>query len=184
MQVADPTLADALESLDAADRALVSLCYERGLDDERLSRMSGIPVARLRARRERMLARLERGLGAPAEPLLAQLAPPPERSVARRQRASVTGPDRGRHRRRRLAGALAALTALAVAVVALAASRADARQTSPPGTVVQSRLARDVSASTRATRSEPRPGATRASRSSTRASAPTRIRTRPVFTPR
>lgn len=177
-------LAEALESLDAADRALVSLCYERCLDDERLGQMSGIPPARLRARRSRMLARLERALDAPPEPMLKQLAAPPQPGAAQQRREPVGRPGVGRRRRRRLAGAFAALTALVVAVAAVAVSRADARQPAGVGAITQPRLTRDVSASMRASRSEPRLGATRARTSSTRASDPTRIRERPAFTPR
>lgn len=177
-------LADALETLDAADRALVSLCYERGLDDERLGRMSGIPPARLRARRSRMLARLERALGVPPEPMLAQLAAPPQPLAAKQGRELAGGAGAGRRRRRRLAGAFVALTALVVAAAAIAVSRADARQPAGFGPVVQPRLARDASVSMRASRSEQRLGATRARMSSTRASGPTRIRVRPAFTPR
>ncbi|MGH2858161.1 MAG: hypothetical protein ACRDMJ_11840, partial [Solirubrobacteraceae bacterium] len=111
------TLDDALAALDPADRALVALRYERGLDNERLARMSGIAEARLRARHARMLARLQRALGAPPEALLAQLGAAAQQAAAQSgsARESTPGAPRARgnqRHRRRLAGALAALTAL------------------------------------------------------------------------
>lgn len=58
-------LIDAAAQLDAADRALLNLWVNRGLDDKRLTELTGMSVAALQARREKIVTRLAAALGLP-----------------------------------------------------------------------------------------------------------------------
>jgi hypothetical protein len=70
-------LVDATAELGAADRALMNLWVNLGLDDEHLAQMTGIRPETLHARRERIVDRLGHAMGLPGpsvEDALAELA--------------------------------------------------------------------------------------------------------------
>lgn len=80
-------LIDAAATLDPADRALLNLWVNRGLDDERLTELTGMSVAALGTRRENIVARLAAELGLPEPDIrgaLEQISPDEE---------FVTAPD-------------------------------------------------------------------------------------------
>jgi hypothetical protein len=58
-------LIDATAQLDAADRALLNLWINRGLDDERLTALTGMSIDALQARREKIVTQLSAALGLP-----------------------------------------------------------------------------------------------------------------------
>jgi outer membrane biosynthesis protein TonB len=58
-------LIDAAAHLDAADRALLNLWVNRGLDDERLTALTGMSLDALQARREKIVTQLAAALGLP-----------------------------------------------------------------------------------------------------------------------
>lgn len=58
-------LIDAAAHLDAADRALLNLWVNRGLDDERLTALTGMSIDALQARREKIVTQLAAALGLP-----------------------------------------------------------------------------------------------------------------------
>lgn len=58
-------LIDAAAQLDAADRALLNLWVNRGLDDERLTTLTGMSIDALQARREKIVTQLSAALGLP-----------------------------------------------------------------------------------------------------------------------
>lgn len=58
-------LIDAAATLDPAERALLNLWVNRGLDDERLTELTGMSIEALGMRRERIVARLAAELGLP-----------------------------------------------------------------------------------------------------------------------
>ena len=58
-------LIDAAAHLDAADRALLNLWVNRGLDDERLTALTGMSIDALQARREKIVTQLAVALGLP-----------------------------------------------------------------------------------------------------------------------
>jgi hypothetical protein len=60
-------LIDASATLDAADRALLNIWVNRGLDDGALARMTGLSVATIAQRRARVIAQLSDELGLPPE---------------------------------------------------------------------------------------------------------------------
>ena len=63
--VATRRLIDAAAKLDPADRALLNLWVNRGLDDERLTGLTGMSPEALHGRREKIVARLAANLGLP-----------------------------------------------------------------------------------------------------------------------
>src|SRR5665213_4245292 len=74
-------LIDAAAKLDPADRALLNLWVNRGLDDERLTELTGMSIDALHARREKIVAQLAAELGLPDEDIrgaLAQISPDDE----------------------------------------------------------------------------------------------------------
>ena len=92
---------DAVNALDPADRALLSLLVTRGLDDVRIAQLTGVAVEAVRARRERILAAVAAQLGIPpgqvpaalgAEDEPHRLTPPPPPSP--RPPLSVRTPGR------------------------------------------------------------------------------------------
>jgi hypothetical protein len=58
-------LIDAAAHLNAADRALLNLWVNRGLDDERLTALTGMSIDALQARREKIVTQLAAALGLP-----------------------------------------------------------------------------------------------------------------------
>jgi hypothetical protein len=78
-------LIDATASLEEADRALLSLWVNRGLDDERLAALAAIPIGTLHARRNRIVERLSDELGLAPEIVRATLD---ELSITSRQAAA------------------------------------------------------------------------------------------------
>jgi hypothetical protein len=60
-------LIDAAANLDPADRALLNLWVNRGLDDERLTGLTGMSTEALHGRREKIVARLAADLGLPEQ---------------------------------------------------------------------------------------------------------------------
>jgi hypothetical protein len=79
-RLATRRLIDASAALDAADRALLNLWVNRGLDDESLARMTGMTVEALASRRARIVEHLSGHLGLPPEEIRGALdnivAPP------------------------------------------------------------------------------------------------------------
>jgi hypothetical protein len=74
-------LIDAAAKLDPADRALLNLWVNRGLDDERLTALTGMSIDALQARREKIVAELAAELGLPDEDVrgaLEQISPDDE----------------------------------------------------------------------------------------------------------
>src|SRR5665213_39588 len=74
-------LIDAAAKLDPADRALLNLWVNRGLDDERLTELTGLSIDALNARREKIVAQLAGELGLPDEDIrgaLEQISPDDE----------------------------------------------------------------------------------------------------------
>jgi hypothetical protein len=129
--------ADALNALDPADWALLSLSVIRGLDDARIAQLTGVTVEAVRARRERIVAAVAAqleilpdavpaALQAEAEPH--RLAPPPTPTPPPPPALGTDGPgpspavplDRPRRRSRRpwvIAVSLLALIALGVVIL-------------------------------------------------------------------
>jgi hypothetical protein len=66
-RVATRRLLDAAATLDAADRALLDIWLNRGLDDVELARMTGLDEATVLARRVRIVTHLSATLGLPPE---------------------------------------------------------------------------------------------------------------------
>ena len=66
-------LIDAAAKLDPADRALLNLWVNRGLDDERLTELTGLSIEALHVRREKIVAELAADLGLPDEDVRAAL---------------------------------------------------------------------------------------------------------------
>jgi hypothetical protein len=66
-------LIDAAAKLDPADRALLNLWVNRGLDDERLTELTGMSIDALHVRREKIVAQLAAELGLPDEDVRAAL---------------------------------------------------------------------------------------------------------------
>jgi Anti-sigma-K factor rskA len=58
-------LIDAAAHLEAADRALLNLWVNRGLDDERLTALTGMTIDALQARRDKIVTQLAAALGLP-----------------------------------------------------------------------------------------------------------------------
>lgn len=58
-------LIDAAAKLDPADRALLNLWVNRGLDDGRLTELTGLSLDALHLRREKIVTHLARDLGLP-----------------------------------------------------------------------------------------------------------------------
>jgi hypothetical protein len=74
-------LIDAAAKLDPADRALLNLWVNRGLDDERLTELTGMSIDALHVRREKIVAQLAAELGLPDEDVreaLEQISPDDE----------------------------------------------------------------------------------------------------------
>jgi hypothetical protein len=74
-------LIDAAANLDPADRALLNLWVNRGLDDERLTELTGMPIDALHVRRDNIVAQLAAELGLPDEDVrgaLEQISPDDE----------------------------------------------------------------------------------------------------------
>src|SRR5450755_3150834 len=79
--VATRRLIDAAATLDPADRALLNLWVNRGLDDERLTELTGMSIEALGTRREKIVARLAAELGLPEPDIrgaLEQISPDEE----------------------------------------------------------------------------------------------------------
>jgi hypothetical protein len=71
-------LIDAAAKLDPADRALLNLWVNRGLDDERLTELTGLSIDALHVRRAKIVAQLAAELGLPDEDVgeaLKQISP-------------------------------------------------------------------------------------------------------------
>lgn len=66
-------LIDAAATLDPADRALLNLWVNRGLDDERLAGLTGLSIQALQRRRGRIVAGLSAELGLPESHVRAAL---------------------------------------------------------------------------------------------------------------
>jgi len=66
-------LIDASATLPAADRALLSLWTQRGLDDAAMAQMTGVDPATITRRRARIVADLSTELGLPSEDVAAAL---------------------------------------------------------------------------------------------------------------
>ena len=64
--LATSRLISASAGLDPADRALLDLWVNRGLDDDRLARLAGLTPDALHRRRDRIVERLSEDLGLPA----------------------------------------------------------------------------------------------------------------------
>jgi len=77
--VLTPGLIDAASSLPAAERALLDLWVNRGLDDERLAAMSGVSSDVIEARRARIVQRLSQKLRMPTVEVQEALDPPSPR---------------------------------------------------------------------------------------------------------
>jgi hypothetical protein len=60
-------LIDAAAKLDPADRALLNLWVNRGLDDERLTELTGMSIDALHVRRDKIVGQLAAELGLPDE---------------------------------------------------------------------------------------------------------------------
>ena len=74
-------LIDAAAKLDPADRALLNLWVNRGLEDERLTALTGMSIDALQARRKKIVAELAAELGLPDEDVhgaLEQISPDDE----------------------------------------------------------------------------------------------------------
>ncbi|HEX3830516.1 MAG TPA: hypothetical protein VHW04_01025 [Solirubrobacteraceae bacterium] len=74
-------LIDAAAKLNPADRALLNLWVNRGLDDERLTELTGLSIDALHVRREKIVAQLAAELGLPDEDVreaLEQISPDDE----------------------------------------------------------------------------------------------------------
>jgi len=67
-------LIDASATLPAADRALLSLWTQRGLDDAAMAQMTGVDPATIAQRRARIVAELGTELGLPGEDVAAALS--------------------------------------------------------------------------------------------------------------
>src|SRR5665213_84254 len=143
-------LIDAAAKLDPADRALLNLWVNRGLDDERLTALTGMSIDALQARREKIVAELAAELGLPDEDVrgaLEQISPDDEAlspsgpngavdvAPSANGAATLTGadeppsapteppsaPDEAPGRRRWLWLGMAALAVIAAAVIAIVA---------------------------------------------------------------
>jgi hypothetical protein len=66
-------LLEAAGALEAADRALLNLWINRGLDDERLAELTGMSAVVVQSRRERILSSLGEQLGVAESDVLASL---------------------------------------------------------------------------------------------------------------
>jgi hypothetical protein len=86
-RVATRRLIDAAASLDAADRALVNLWVNRGLDDAAVARMTGTDPSAIAERRGRIVMRLGTELGLPPD----QVAETLETLAASDDRPTATG---------------------------------------------------------------------------------------------
>src|ERR1700735_5621973 len=74
-------LIDAAARLDPADRALLNLWVNRGLDNERLTDLTGMSLDALQARRENIVSQLSAALGLPERDIrgaLEQISPDDE----------------------------------------------------------------------------------------------------------
>ena len=74
MNLATRRLIDASATLPAADRALLSLWTQRGLNDAAMARMTGMTPAAIVERRERIVGALSAELGLPPEDISGALA--------------------------------------------------------------------------------------------------------------
>lgn len=134
-RVASRRLIDASASLDPAERALLNIWVNRGLDDTAVARMTGMSAAAVAARRDRIIAGLSRELGLPPDDIrtaLADLETPADHAEAAgastqpspaattlpaaAEPANAANQARGRRVAR---GALAALAAAVVVVLLL-----------------------------------------------------------------
>jgi hypothetical protein len=146
-------LIDAAAKLKPADRALLNLWVNRGLDDERLAGLSGMPTEALQARRGNIVAQLAADLGLPEADVRAaidQISPddealhPPSTTRTMGEAPDPHGapgdtaparqgdaPDTTvkPHRRRRLWLGLAALAVIGAVMIVIVAG---ARSSSPP----------------------------------------------------
>jgi hypothetical protein len=91
-RVATRRLLDASAGLDAADRALLNIWMNRGLDDVALARMTGLDEATVVARRVRIVTHLSATLGLPPEAIRGSLDEIAA-SAAARPIAEVTTPS-------------------------------------------------------------------------------------------
>lgn len=73
MKLATRRLIDASATLPAADRALLSLWTQRGLDDAAMAQMTGVDPVTIAQRRARIVAALSTELGLPPEDVTAAL---------------------------------------------------------------------------------------------------------------
>jgi hypothetical protein len=146
-------LIDAAARLDPAERALLNLWVNRGLDDDRLTALTGLSFDALHMRREKIVARLAGDLGLPDEDVRtaleqispdAALSPPtsdrgagdaPSHNGAMTIPESPRGAPTGTRRTRRwLWVGLLALMLIAVVVVAIIADRGSSSPALPPAT--------------------------------------------------
>lgn len=74
MKLATRRLIDASATLPAADRALLSLWTQRGLDDTAMAQMTGVDPATIAERRDRIVADLSTELGLPPQDVAGALA--------------------------------------------------------------------------------------------------------------
>ena len=72
--LATSPLISASAGLDPADRALLNLWVNRGFDDERLARLTGLSPEALHRRRDRIVERLSADLGLPADDVRTSLS--------------------------------------------------------------------------------------------------------------
>jgi hypothetical protein len=161
-------LIDAAANLDPADRALLNLWVNRGLDDERLMGLTGMSTEALHARRENIVAQLAADLGLPEPDVrvaLDQISPDDEALNTPDGTAATapspngvpavtesSGPEETpaptpdpaptaeppRHRRHRRWVGLAALGVIAVAVIVIVAGRGSSSPTSRPAASTES----------------------------------------------
>jgi hypothetical protein len=84
VKLATRRLIDASATLPAADRALLSLWTQRGLDDAAMAQMTGVDPATIAERRDRIVADLSTELGLPPQDVATALS-----SIARSAAESV-----------------------------------------------------------------------------------------------
>jgi hypothetical protein len=141
-------LIDAAAKLDPADRALLNLWVNRGLDEGRLTELTGMSIDALQGRREKIVAQLAADLGLPDEDVRAALqqispdvearSPPGPNGLAQAppsaNGATTVAPAESLPRRRRLWVGLLALVLIAAAVIAIiAGGRRSSRGPRPAG---------------------------------------------------
>ncbi|MGI9184149.1 MAG: hypothetical protein ACR2GZ_04160 [Solirubrobacteraceae bacterium] len=92
-ELATRRLIDAAATLPPAERALLNLWTQRGLDDDALAAMTGMAPATISARRDQIVAELSRELGLPPEDVYGALRDLAMASAA--ATATANEPDNG-----------------------------------------------------------------------------------------